>query len=155
MCFFQSGRRQFWALVFLTLSVGCSTKKAAEISASSPIVAKVERVLPQVDRMWSVAFTPDAQYVVTAGVEPAINIWRVSDGSLLRKLEQPAGATWVRVSADGQYVSSGSYDGIVRVWRLADGAMVRSLIGHSKTVWTVAFSPDGHLLASAGEDRVI
>src|SRR5581483_1619582 len=133
MSFFQSRRRKLCGVLFPILLVGCSKKKASDGFASSPIVATVERVLPQHERMWSIAFTPAGQYLATAGVEPAVKIWRVSDGSLVRSLQQPVGATWVRVSADGQYVSSGSYDGIVRLWRITSGALVRSFIGHSKT----------------------
>jgi WD40 repeat protein len=39
-------------------------------------------------------------------------------------------------------------DRTVKLWRVADGALLRTLEGHAGSVNSVAFSPDGSLLAS-------
>ena len=52
----------------------------------------------------------------------------------------------------------GSWDGTVRVWDVADVAQPshrRTLVGHAARVSSVAFSPDGTTLASAGEDGTV
>src|SRR5438270_11769412 len=102
---------RLYAFILLTTLVvaGCSKAKPKNTATTPPISASVERVLPQPERMWSVAFSPDGQYLATGGVEPAVNIWRVADGALVRKLPQPMGATWVAISHDGHDVASGSY----------------------------------------------
>jgi WD40 repeat protein len=41
---------------------------------------------------------------------------------------------------------------MVRIWNAATGALVMELSGHSGAVTSVAYSPDGSLLASASED---
>jgi hypothetical protein len=40
-----------------------------------------------------------------------------------------------------------------RLWRVADGTAHAVLTGHTGGVWGCAFSPDGTLLATAGDDR--
>jgi hypothetical protein len=43
----------------------------------------------------------------------------------------------------------------VRLWDVRTGEHLHTLIGHSRRVWSVAFSPDGSLLASAGDDGAV
>jgi WD40 repeat protein len=44
-------------------------------------------------------------------------------------------------------------DKTARVWDLASGQCTATLEGHSKSVQSVAFSPDGRLLATASDDK--
>lgn len=48
-------------------------------------------------------------------------------------------------------LASGSEDKTVRLWHTGDGNEHRVLQGHSAPVWSVAFSIDGKLLASADD----
>jgi WD40 repeat protein len=43
----------------------------------------------------------------------------------------------------------------VRLWDVATGEIVHTLTGHTKTVFSVAFSPDGATLASASRDNMV
>jgi WD40 repeat protein len=44
----------------------------------------------------------------------------------------------------------------VRLWRVEDGELMRTLKGHTDyRVWSVAFSPDGELLASGSVDQTV
>jgi len=43
-------------------------------------------------------------------------------------------------------------DWAVKLWDVASGTLRRTLEGHTRPVVAIAFSPDGHLVASAGGD---
>ncbi|GAB3400937.1 WD40 repeat domain-containing protein [Flindersiella endophytica] len=55
------------------------------------------------------------------------------------------------VSPDGQVLATASQDNMVKLWRTSDGSLIRTLASHDGSVYSVAFSPDGRFLASAGE----
>jgi WD40 repeat protein len=44
---------------------------------------------------------------------------------------------------------------VVGIWRTADGALTQRLEGHDKPVTSVAFSPDGALVASGSRDHSV
>jgi transcription initiation factor TFIID subunit 5 len=57
----------------------------------------------------------------------------------------------VKFHPNGNYVATGSSDKAVRLWDILTGHCVRIFTGHKAATFTLAFSSDGKLLASAGE----
>lgn len=51
--------------------------------------------------------------------------------------------------------SSASFDSTVRLWDVERGVCQSTLVKHSEPVYSVAFSPDGRLLATGSFDKAI
>jgi WD40 repeat protein/predicted ATPase len=90
----------------------------------------------------------------------------VTTGACLATLaEHSAAVASVAFSPDGALLASGSHDPnpTIKCWDIssalnagvASGACVATLIGHTADIWSVAFSPDGSLLASGSADLTI
>ena len=101
----------------------------------------------------AIAFSSDSQMLLSN-----TNLWRASDGALIRTFTLPykgSGVNSVAFSPDGQYVAIGlqSFNENLDLFRASDGALIAGRIGaHSNGTTSVVFSPDGQLLATGGRD---
>jgi WD40 repeat protein len=124
------------------------------------------------NRVWSIAFSPDGNLLASGSEDQSIRLWETyvsdraftnpassSSGTLAGRCRKRfVGATnlvWsVAFSPDGQILASGSEDQAIRLWHLETGDCVRILRGHSRRVWSVAYSTD-FLLASSSDDHTV
>jgi transcription initiation factor TFIID subunit 5 len=56
----------------------------------------------------------------------------------------------VRFHPNSLYLATGSSDWTARLWDVQKGTCIRAFLGHQGNISTMAFSPDGRYLATAG-----
>ncbi|MDB6032037.1 MAG: Protein TolB [Verrucomicrobiales bacterium] len=88
----------------------------------------------------------------------ALNVWRRADSFSLRTFTSESNNTAMALSPDDSLLALSSpifpY-GSIRIRRFSDGTLVRTLVGHTSQVRSVAFSSDGTLLLSVGNDKTV
>ncbi|MFL6209579.1 MAG: carboxypeptidase regulatory-like domain-containing protein [Pyrinomonadaceae bacterium] len=114
----------------------------------------------------SVTFSPDGQTLAAGdwggiySAGGAVYLWRTSDWSLLRKLQEPqdASVSTLAFSPDSQLIASAGTDAFcsvcpnnVYVWHVADGALVNTFPAHPGTVFHMNFVDNTTLLTRGGE----
>jgi WD40 repeat protein len=112
------------------------------------------------DVVRTVAFSPDGHRLISTGQDRCVMLWDAIRGVAIRPLGQ-SGSNAVQFGAyspDGRTVAVGESSGTPQDITLVDsetGTVVARLTGHRMGINALAFSPDGHSLASAGIDRSI
>lgn len=101
---------------------------------------------------FQLAFSPDGTMLADG-----MSLWDPATGDLLRRLELPEGAHQLSLAFDpsGAILALGFDDGSVAFYDPGTGAVLHAIGAHSGPVLGLAFSPDGHLLASTGSDALL
>jgi hypothetical protein len=108
--------------------------------------------------VWTVAFAPNGSCVVSGGGDRTAKLWAATDGRMFRTLRHEG--RWgicVAFSPDSATLALGGgfSDSLVAVWRVSEGPFARVLSSWSTEMWSLAFYPDGKLLAAAaGSGRI-
>ncbi len=109
----------------------------------------------------SLELSPDGRRLASITTSGVVTVWdTAADDKILKGIDQQihTGAySRLAFSPDGSrlLVTIGA---VVRVWaldRLSQVAQVNTLLGHDERISVLAYSPDGKLLATAGQDHAI
>jgi WD40 repeat protein/predicted ATPase/DNA-binding SARP family transcriptional activator len=118
-------------------------------------------------------FSANGRTLVTVGEDHTVCLWDVATGQRLDWLQAHSNAIFsIDFSPDGRTLTSGGTDTIARSWHVptlrpgsgqavldthvgSEAPLARTFQTHTGWIFSVAWSPDGEILASAGRDRTI
>jgi hypothetical protein len=133
------------------LALGISDNKTQLLNAED---GSVVRNLKSNYGGWSVAFSPDSQYIVSGtsqGIlrwETATGIWQLTSGGQDKTIKSLA------FSHDGKTIAGGG-DGFIYIWNAADGELLHQATGVFGVVNSLDFSPDDSMLVSGTADNIV
>lgn len=140
----------------------------AEVALKKSLLAAHLKTLLMHDRpiaIRGVAYSPDGNYVATAGWSEAgkseARVWNAATGEVVSRLgETTRPVISVSFSPDGKYVLTAGQDGTTRIW--ADwqrGApRVEATLAkqeQQEEIRAAAFSPDGQHIVTGGSDGIV
>ena len=98
----------------------------------------------------------DDRYVYAEVSSPYVGVWDVVAGKALRPflLNEPFSADVLAFGPDGKQAATAGNDGQVTIWDVATGQKVHT-IKLKSPIMTVAFSPNGALVAAGCADRSV
>ncbi|KAG8935735.1 hypothetical protein FRC03_008440, partial [Tulasnella sp. 419] len=102
-----------------------------------------------------VLFSPLGNIVASGSPDETVILWDPGNGSLLRTLDGASSDLWsIRFSPNGTQIVAPSCDSDIIIWDTETGA-VQSRLQYPSNIFSIAFSPDGTLLAFASGREVI
>jgi eukaryotic-like serine/threonine-protein kinase len=104
----------------------------------------------------AVALSPDGERLVSSGFDGVLKVWNVrtarEETPSFRAFLDPI---WgLAFSADGRSLAAGGNNRTVGIWDTSSWKLIETLNGHTSTIRTLAFSPDGQQLVSGAEDEM-
>lgn len=140
-------------------AVGAATGAELWDLATGKLAARFPYPVPYATAL---EFSRDGRFLFAANSDTTVTIWEIARGQLARVLSGHARVPdALAISPGGRVIASaGTYSGTrlpgevhhIRFWDIATGQQVSTLSGHKEDVGSLAFSPDGKLLAAGMQD---
>jgi WD40 repeat protein len=107
------------------------------------------------EEIYRLQWSPNGMQLASSSADGSVRIWNAQTGDLAHHLEGHADRVYsIGWFPDGRYITSTARDKTIRTWDIT--ASIHSVINvEDKTVYAVAWSPNGDTLASASHANVI
>lgn len=109
------------------------------------------------DAVFGLAFSPDSQLLASAAADRTVKVWSVQTGKRLYTLgDATDGLYAVAWHPNGKQLAAAGIDKSIRIWDVTaeGGKLAHSVFAHEKGVIRLAYSSDGAMLYSLGEEHV-
>ncbi|MBB5341454.1 hypothetical protein [Tunturiibacter gelidoferens] len=125
---------------------------------------KGDPIVPSWDSIASAAFSLNGRFLAVLGLDRTARIWQTQNGTVIRRFNIVDGQSALALSSGNTFSIAVSDDGgtiatiigkVLTLWDVKSGTGVPLQSDRIGSYPIVAFSPDGHTLASASADRVV
>jgi WD40 repeat protein/beta-lactamase regulating signal transducer with metallopeptidase domain len=160
----QTIQRSGGGLVLLLPGFSAPETRALAISADSKRVVSAAgstvrlwetatgKELPLSDGHWkapnTLTLSQDGKTVVSWGDDRVVRRWEAATGKLLGAFSAPPRTTRAALSSDGRTVALANADNTIRLYDTGTGKELHQFKSHANGTASLAFSPDGKMLAS-------
>tara|TARA_R110002049_G_scaffold27321_2_gene94133 strand:+ start:291196 stop:294021 length:2826 start_codon:yes stop_codon:yes gene_type:complete len=106
------------------------------------------------DTIYSAVFSPDENWVATAGYDRDILLWDAGSGQAIAELTGHNGAIFdLAFSPDGKVLASACADETVKLWNVETGTRLDTLSQPEGEAFAVDFSKDGKFIVATSADN--
>lgn len=117
--------------------------------------AEAMRMAGHKNKVLALAWSPNGKWLASGDSGETIRLWDATTGTLVRILNNNPAVLALVWSPDSRWLAAGLADKTIEIFDAGNGAAVQTLVGHQDWVQSVAFSPDGARLVSAGRDKTV
>lgn len=118
--------------------------------------ALLETLPKQFGFIYDLAFNSDGSKLVGA-VKNYVKVWDLDNANreILSLKASPLDINRVAFSPDNRWIATANKEGKIQIIDVKQNRVITTLTGHKGWVQTIAFSPDGQILFSGAEDKIV
>ncbi|KAL6076452.1 Protein FIZZY-RELATED 2 [Balamuthia mandrillaris] len=120
-------------------------------NASTSQVTRLCNLAPA-DSVTSVCWTQRGTHLAVGTHKGLVQLWDVSKSTIVQQMDGHKDRVGILAWHDS-FLGSASRDRVVHTWDLRQSQFSHKLVGHRQEVCGLRWSPDGHHLASGGNDN--